>query len=88
MPEFTKTELIWNRACGLNVSVLTGDRALEDLLFVHALVMNGGVFHAVRSIDPELVAAAESGYRYFGYDAVADLLNKAKSLSGTVEELT
>ncbi len=81
MAELTNTALIWNRACGGDVvSLLAGDRALEDLLLVHGYVMNGGVFHAIEGIEAELLADAQSGYRYFGFDSVADLLNEAKSI--------
>ena len=80
MAELTTADLIWNRACGSEfVSPLAGDLALEALLLAHGYVMNGGVFHAVEGIDAELFADAQAGYRYFGFDEVADLLNEAKS---------
>lgn len=81
MAELTNTALIWNRACGSDaVCLLAGDRALEALLLVHGYVMNGGVFHAVEGIDAELLADAQSGYRYFGFDDAANLFNDAKSI--------
>lgn len=51
------------------------------MLLAHGLTMNGGVLHAVDCLEPEDLADAEAGYRYFGLGAAADLLGEAKSIS-------
>jgi len=46
MHEFTKADLIWNRACeGSTVTLSPGDRALEAMLGFHGAAMNGGVLY-------------------------------------------
>lgn len=69
---------IWNRACAEagRPKTLTapGDRALADMVLVHSLAMNGGLLHAVESCTADEVAAAVRGYRYFGLDAAAVVL--------------
>jgi len=42
--------------------------------------MNGGVLHAVECLNASELADAESGYRFFSFDAVADLLSLARKL--------
>ena len=39
--------------------------------------MNGGVLHAVECLSASELAEAESGYRTFRFEAVADLLSRA-----------
>lgn len=69
---------IWNRACAEagRPKTLTapGDRALADMVLAHSLAMNGGLLHAVQSSTPDEVAAAVRGYRYFGLDSAAAVL--------------
>jgi hypothetical protein len=36
--------------------------------------MNGGVLHAVESLSPDELAAGVNGYRYFGLDDAASIL--------------
>jgi hypothetical protein len=81
MTELTIADLIWNRAClGAQSFLLPGDRALAAMLVFHGAAMNGGVLDALECMAPEDVLAAELGYRYFGLDEIADLLNEAKSI--------
>ena len=54
-----------------------GDRALADLLLAHGMVMNGGVVHAIEALSLEEYSAALSGFRFFGFDEVALLLEGA-----------
>jgi hypothetical protein len=41
--------------------------------------MNGGVRHAVDVLEPREVAGACDGFRFFGFDAAAALLERAAS---------
>jgi hypothetical protein len=78
-------DLVWNRACfgKLDACAFRGDRALTALLLFHGLAMNGGVLHAVECLQPRELAAAKSGYRYFGFHDVAELISDIGS-AGTV----
>jgi hypothetical protein len=79
-----KATQIWNRALddyGLERSSL-GDNALAAMLLAHGLAMNGGVLHAVEVMDEAQLAAAKTGYRFFGLEPVADLLSRAKDALG------
>jgi hypothetical protein len=40
--------------------------------------MNGGLLHAVECLSASELANAESGYRYFDFGSVADLLSRAR----------
>jgi hypothetical protein len=81
MADLTKADMIWNRACGGHtLRALPGDRALADLLRAHGLAMNGGVLHAVECLTPSQIAAAQSGYRFFGLEALAALLGRARRI--------
>jgi hypothetical protein len=42
--------------------------------------MNGGVLHAVECLSASELADAESGYRFFGFGAAADLLARARKI--------
>jgi len=70
---------IWNRAAleAGGDSPAAGDRALAALLLVHGLVMNGGVHHALESLEPGELAAGADGYAYFGVEDVAAFLRGA-----------
>lgn len=78
----TEADLVWNRATlekgGLHLRA--GDRALAALLSAHGLTMNGGVLHAIELLDEHKYTAAKSGYRFFGFDKVENLLGRAKDL--------
>ncbi len=77
----TNADLVWNRAALENggASPRGGDKALAALLLAHGLVMNGGVRHACSSLDPEELQAAASGYRFFGFEEIAALLERSTS---------
>src|SRR5262245_30258179 len=69
----TSADRVWNRAA-LEAGGATpgpGDRALASLLFLHGLVMNGGVHHALECMQPEELRAAADAYAFFGLDDVA-----------------
>jgi hypothetical protein len=78
MGELSHASLVWNRACGgRRLRELAGDWALAGVISVHGLVMNGGVFYAVDCMAAEELEAAKAGYRFYGYEAVADVLTEA-----------
>jgi len=84
----TPADLIWNRACeGGGANPCNGDRALAALLKAHGLAMNGGVLHAVECLSAPELADAESGYHYFGFGAVADLLARARKILEADQDL-
>jgi hypothetical protein len=88
MAELSRADFIWNRACeGDATALLPGDRALAALLVLHGLVMNGGVLHAVECLDPQELAGAISGYRFFGFDDVAVMLADTKSFAEVHDDL-
>ena len=87
--ELSQTDLIWNRAAleSGGEAARAGDRALADLLLAHGMVMNGGVGHAVEVLSLEEFLAALSGFRFFGFDEVALLLEGALRASEQDHEL-
>lgn len=77
----TDADRVWNRAA-LNSgggSPHPGDRALASILWVHGLVMNGGVHHALESIGPDALDGAIEGYSFFGLNDVAAFFRAADS---------
>lgn len=81
MYQLTQADMIWNRACGKDpVRSFPGDRALTDMLSAHSLVMNGGVLHAIECLTASEMTDAEAGYFFYGFDAVAPLLRRAREL--------
>ncbi len=83
------SDLIWNRAATENGgnAPSRGDIALSALLSAHGLAMNGGVLHAAELLTEDNLKAALDGYRFFGLDAVAELLVRARHLVGGGGEL-
>ena len=71
-----RADAIWNRAAleAGGDSPEAGDVSLASLLLAHGLVMNGGVHHATDCLSPEELAAAVSGYSYFGLSDAGDVL--------------
>jgi len=66
---------IWNRALGeASPGQREGDEALRALLVFHNEAMHAGVLHALGHFSPEQLAAAQHGYCFFGFDAIADLI--------------
>jgi hypothetical protein len=89
MPELTEADLVWNRACLANrAAVLPGDRALEAMVTFHSVAMNGGVLHALEHFKSNELKDAESGYRFFGLERIAALLNEAKSVLKNGDDLS
>src|SRR6266852_5959110 len=81
MGTLAQATMIWNRACREDsLRLLPGDRALADLIRAHGLVMNGGVLHAVECLTDNERSDAESGYRFYGFDAAASLLSRARTI--------
>ena len=69
----TSADRVWNRAApeAGGATPGPGDRALASVLFLHGLVMNGGVHHALECMQPEELRAAADAYAFFGLDDVA-----------------
>jgi len=80
----TEFDRIWNRAALENggVDPLKGDQNLAAMLYMHGMIANGGVFHALDELTSEEITKAVIGYQFFGFEEVANLL---KSLIGTIE---
>lgn len=88
MYELTTANKIWNRACeGGGDSPCAGDRALAALLLFHGPAMNGGVLHAVECLSSPELAAAQAGYRYFGYEAIANLIRFTEEAIRVLQDL-
>lgn len=78
MYEQTAADKIWNRACqGGGDCPRSGDSALTALLRFHGAAMNGGVLHAIEYLSPDELVSAQSGYRFFGFGIIADLIATA-----------
>ena len=71
--------LVWNRAAleDGGPTPAEGDLALAALLRAHGVVMNGGVDHALEVLSAAELRAALAGYRYFGFEQIALLLEDA-----------
>jgi hypothetical protein len=88
MADLTRADLIWNRACGEDpLRTSPGDRALADLLRAHGLVMNGGVLHTVECLTPDELSRAQAGYFFYGLEAVASLLTRARRIFEAGDDL-
>jgi len=75
----SQADQIWNRAA-LNsggVAPRAGDIALADLLCFHGRAMNGGVDHAVETLDHAQLIASAHGYLYFGLVELAAILQRS-----------
>src|SRR5947207_2524200 len=69
---------VWNRACFHEPDASRpGDVALHALLKAHGMVMNGGVLHCVEVLDENELDAAKRGYRYFGFNQLVDIIERA-----------
>lgn len=80
MHDLTMADRVWNRACqGGGISPRAGDSALSALLLFHGTAMNGGVLHAVECLSPNDLAAAQSGYNYFGISGIAARIGFAQA---------
>jgi len=66
---------IWNRTLGeASAGEREGDKALRALLLFHNEAMSAGVLHALGYFSPEQLTAAQDGYRFYGFCAIADLI--------------
>jgi hypothetical protein len=74
---------IYNRACAGNggAGLLEGDVALTNLLLGYGYIMNGGLEHFT-DLSEEEQRESISGFRFFSFTDVADLILKAPKLSG------
>lgn len=74
----TPADLIWNRAAmdDGGSDPLKGDRHLAALLYLHSLIMNGGVLHGLECLEADEFAAACRGYEFFGLTEVGPFLNR------------
>jgi hypothetical protein len=77
---------VWCRAGRAGPDALDGDRALASLLFVHGYVMNGGISHLVEGMRAEQILSGAKGFRYFGLEDVASLLEAVARGSTGPEE--
>lgn len=76
----TMQEQLWNRACGNGAPVPgAGDTALATMLTFHGMVINVGVLDAIKTLNAEELAAARSGYRYFGFGNVAGIIGAGQA---------
>ena len=74
---------IWNRACTESggPEPLEGDVALANMLLGHGYIMNGGLEH-FEDLSEEEQRDSVSGFRFFSFNDIADLVLKAPELSG------
>jgi hypothetical protein len=74
---------IWNRACTENggSEPLEGDVALTNMLLGHGYIMNGGLEH-FEDLSEQEQQDSISGFRFFSFNEVADLILKTPRLSG------
>ena len=83
VPPMSASAGVWNRACAEAGATRTltapGDRALADMILAHSLAMNGGLLYAIETRRDEERVAAAGGYRYFGLNAAAEVLDLATS---------
>ncbi len=75
-------DLVWNRAAldGGGANPLAGDAALAAVLRAHGMIMNGGVLHVFEALSDSEFAAAQEGYRFFGFSDAATLIEYANRI--------
>lgn len=71
---------VWNRARLRSGGTRPGpgDIALASLIRIHSAALTGGLGHAVAFLSTEEFHAGVAGYRYFGLEELAGLLEAAK----------
>jgi hypothetical protein len=62
-----------------------GDIALAALLSVHSLAMNGGMLHSVENHSQDQIERAIAGYRYFGLDAAAAVVESVARRAASID---
>ena len=82
MSELTVASRVWNRAGELvgQPGPKVGDSQLSAMLLAHNITMNGGVLHCVEALSTQELDSALHGYRYFGLNAGADIIEKARTV--------
>jgi hypothetical protein len=77
--KLSRRDQIWNRAAmeAGGPDPREGDSALAALLLLHGMAMNGGIDHAIEVLSSEEYTSALKGFRYFGLEQAAALLEKA-----------
>jgi hypothetical protein len=78
---------IWNRALDYDSEDprAEGDRALYDLLMLHNVAQNGGLLHGIQVLEPSELTAAVAGYRWFGLDALADVIESVAAEASQID---
>lgn len=75
--------IIWNRAATAGgPTPRRGDTALSAALRLHAMVMSGGLDHALDVLTAEEFASAADGFRYLRLGDVAELVEHAHDAAG------
>ena len=84
----SQADLVWNRAAieGGGAAPRMGDVALAALIAFHSITMNGGLDHALEFFSPDEVAASIRGFRFFGFNDVATMLECTGDVSPESEE--
>jgi hypothetical protein len=72
----SKADKVWNRACMAHggPEPRHGDLALAAMLRFHSRAMSGGLLDAVEGVSATEVSDALAGFRYFGLDEAAAVL--------------
>lgn len=86
---FSATRDVWNRAFHRSGGPAPGpgDIALTALVHLHKIKMIGGLGHAVAFLTTEEYYAGVTGYRYFGLEEIASVLEAAKLCGSDVSAL-
>lgn len=59
--------------------------ALAALLSVHSLAMNGGLRHSVENHSPDELEQAVAGYRYFGLEDAAAVVESVARRAAAID---
>jgi len=83
----SEADRIWNRAAGQHggPELADGDNALAALLSVHSLAMNGGLLHSVENHSQDQIERAIAGYRYFGLDDAAAVVESVARRAASID---
>lgn len=78
--KLSRQDHIWNRAAmdAGGPAPREGDSALAALLLLHGMAMNGGLDHAIEVLGSGDYTLALNGFRYFGLDQAAAVLEQAR----------
>lgn len=81
----TDANLVWNRACFGPAGKFPGDAALAAIIRFHSAVMNGGVLHAIESLNVREISDARAGFRFFDFAAIPDLIQEALRIAADAQ---